>query len=86
MRNAVYVRGRMNKEFLRSAWRIDLKRPTIKITEQSDFRKYSIFNIQFRLARAMAGMTYVKIIVNIFGIGKQPVTPDASAVKTSGGC
>ena len=32
------------------------------------------------------GMNYVYIIVNIFEIRRQPVAPDASAVKTFGGC
>jgi hypothetical protein len=30
-------------------------------------------------------MTYVKIIINIFGIGRRLVVPDTPAVKTVGG-
>jgi len=32
------------------------------------------------------GMNYVNIIVNIYKIGRRLAEPDASAVKTVGGC
>jgi hypothetical protein len=33
-----------------------------------------------------AGMNYVELIVNIFRIGRRLGAPDATAVKTVGGC